>query len=73
MCVCSHIYWKCHGTTLTRVKRRVHLVFVCLHTLYACVYVIGYLREDQYSVPLLFQLPQHLLHQHQFPRGLCKG
>lgn len=42
-----------------------------LQTVYFCIF--GYLWEDQHSVPLLFQLPQHLLQQHQFPRGLCEG
>lgn len=37
------------------------------------VHASVYLGEDQHSVPLIFQFPQHLLHQRQFPRSLSEG
>lgn len=68
MRVLSHIYW---NEEREDVKVRLVFVYASLCVCYMCVSV--YLREDQYSVPLLLQLPQHLLQQHQFPRGLCEG
>lgn len=46
---------------------------LCVCWLHLRVYVSVYLWEDQNSVPLLFQFPQHLLQQHQFPGGLREG
>jgi len=72
---------RCHGTehlwrevAIWRVSVYVCVcVCVCSSMLSMCVHVSVYLWEDQYSVALIFEFPQHLLHQRQFPRGLNEG
>lgn len=73
--VCCRAFWRSRGTNLTSVKRERCPSGVCLCILYTrvCVYVSVYLWEHQYSMALVFQFPQHLLQQHQFPRGLSEG